>query len=1391
MDDSNEHNPLRVRHLFFALAGSIIFIGLLSFSFSNVSNVGFSKERTPATSRAVANSKAVSMPVTMSLTREIQPGESGLHLLKGLKAGSVYSLSLSVESPGQFGDQDILKITLRKAEREILSKPLHLGDPDLYVLFRPAIAGDAEIRVTPSTKHSYRYKLRVMEWPESGTQRANLEAEPNDSWREANPIALEKTVYGTADDHLYIPLQGMSKRQAVEGNEDWFRFEFRENRPKLVFFELDLMERDNIPVDVSIFTVTNGEAKAYGEGVDPVTPPHEDQALNGNKFTTRVFREAGTYFVRVKANHPFYQLRTSVYEVPPYNDPRQAVRAGVDYIISAGDSWHANTPRKGAIYDRISNVHQETSLCVACHPTHFSQRAQLYSLQNGYPVQQRPQLQFLTERFYNNPRPFYGHPGATWSRVISAPANVLSRMAALLNIFEHEVTGEFRPKMLEGVAKYLQLYYKDRTELPPDETNGNTPLISTYEVAWYSWEVLDEQYRRSGDASYAKTRNLVRHLIEQNYQKNLLDLCFQTLAFCAMNKEAYTERIGKNCQTILSHQRPSGQWALSFEKDAPEAEFQTGACLWTLGVSGFSANHPQIAKGLQYLLSRQQHFGGWFDPDQSYENFRTPFRETQFAALALSQFYKGPGAKGWRNEVAPTPSRLSLSSPLVLLSELDNIWEAPTEALLAGMMAAAGADEALIRQAAIMALGRVAHPNATDLLKNALGDPNKMVQRSAAWALRQIASRRNSGFQAIHEALQDNNDRVRLGASRIFWTHFSALAERKELAECLVKLSADPIPTIRMNALKGLWQWWYWTADPMVRGKIEDAYLSRMGEEQHPWVALNLRECFYNIADENIRYLYNNWIPLLGSEEDRDKAVLGRLDVEHQIASKIEMVLKQGSDRHKRALLEGLTQFHLRSGKSYDLDDGSASSDNSLYVRIGIDAEHTAFFGRDVETIALALRPLLKSADPAVRRLATLACYTIREIKPAITYGANRRYGFADVLRLAGTDKYEANRQLLAWEILRNLMDPVAEIRRAASEVSRTFTIDAAGEKQAAAIAVLRQLLSSSYEEARRGALEVIRLSGDSLADSADLAQDVKEFVVAKSQLQTPALAATPAFPALHRDVEVLVQLTESLSSDDLDLFRVGAGLALRVPTLQQNPEILKQLEKALAGKDSKKRKIFVEILNLDRSFSETTRGIAIICDGLTDSEATIVQSALSIVRQRPVLQRHPAVLAALDETRKNPKLTPMDRYLADMLFYGQNASGQKNPAQVPTRQLDYEVFAARVQPILQARGKDGNACVMCHATHTIFRLNPPPGEGTYTEEQIQQNFRSALRVVNLLEPENSLLLRKPTSGAEVEGTVDTGKLSHGGGVRWQAGSPEYKTILAWINGASLQSASE
>ena len=373
-------------------------------------------------------------------------------------AGKLCSLSVSMPTPSAMGDAGTIQVTLKDGDKVIASKPLHVGDPDLYLTFR---ATNATLELVSKHDQAIAPTIQVLQWPD--TKSPNVEAEPNDTWQDANEFQLGKTMFATADDISYIaPLNADTtnyKRgyeqtpeyndRLPEGGADWFKFNFTEDTPKLVHFEIDLLERDNIPVDVSVFTIENNHAKPYEKGTDPVTPPHEVQALPGNKFTTRVLTK-GTYFVKVEARHPAYQLRTYIYDLPPYSNPvqaeaaRKAVRAGMDFIVSAGDSWHANTPRHGGIVNRVSSNHNETLGCVACHATHFPLRAELTAKQNGYTIQKRAAVQFLTERFYNTTRPFYGFPEASWTRVISASANVLSRMAALLNIYETEVTGERR-----------------------------------------------------------------------------------------------------------------------------------------------------------------------------------------------------------------------------------------------------------------------------------------------------------------------------------------------------------------------------------------------------------------------------------------------------------------------------------------------------------------------------------------------------------------------------------------------------------------------------------------------------------------------------------------------------------------------------------------------------------------------------------------------------------------------------------------------------------------------------------------------------------------------------------------------------------------------------------
>ena len=98
-----------------------------------------------------------------------------------------------------------------------------------------------------------------------------------------------------------------------------------------------------------------------------------------------------------------------------------------------------------------------------------------------------------------------------------------------------------------------------------------------------------------------------------------------------------------------------------------------------------------------------------------------------------------------------------------------------------------------------------------------------------------------------------------------------------------------------------------------------------------------------------------------------------------------------------------------------------------------------------------------------------------------------------------------------------------------------------------------------------------------------------------------------------------------------------------------------------------------------------------------------------------------------------------------------------------------------------------------CHANHTVFPLKEPDEFGAITHADSRANYRSAIGVVNIADPENSLLVNKPTRRLDDVGVGDSQKLTHGGGLRWPEGkeSAEYRTILRWIQGERLGSAAE
>jgi hypothetical protein len=192
-----------------------------------------------------------------------------------------------------------------------------------------------------------------------------------------------------------------------------------------------------------------------------------------------------------------------------------------------------------------------------------------------------------------------------------------------------------------------------------------------------------------------------------------------------------------------------------------------------------------------------------------------------------------------------------------------------------------------------------------------------------------------------------------------------------------------------------------------------------------------LQNAIYNLADENIRYLYNNWVPLLARQDDRDRVIRGRLAVEARLADKFATVLESGPASQKRQLLTSLTELPLRRGDVYDLES-DLSKPTLAYNRIGNDIEQITFFGDSAERFARALKPLLESDDAEMRTLASRAVLLVRDTR------------FGDVNRLAGNSG--ENVKFVKAKV--ETMPEAAEVARSLKPPPVTIAVSDSGQKR-------------------------------------------------------------------------------------------------------------------------------------------------------------------------------------------------------------------------------------------------------------------------------------------------------------------------------------------------------
>src|SRR2546430_93904 len=142
----------------------------------------------------------------------------------------------------------------------------------------------------------------------------------------------------------------------------------------------------------------------------------------------------------------------------------------------------------------------------------------------------------------------------------------------------------------------------------------------------------------------------------------------------------------------------------------------------------------------------------------------------------------------------------------------------------------------------------------------------------------------------------------------------------------------------------------------------------------------------------------------------------------------------------------------------------------------------------------------------------------------------------------------------------------------------------------------------------------------------------------------------------------------------------------------------------------------------------------------------------------------------------------PEWRLIADWVSKGFRSQQQSSPA-AKKNTLDFDFFKSKVEPIF-LKAKPGHArCYSCHSQQgRAFYLEPiPPGSTSWTEEQSQRNFQSALQEVVPGDPIASRLLMHPL-GPEAGGDP-----FHSGGRQFDSqNDPDWLVIAEWVRAGAV-----
>ncbi|MCE9532256.1 MAG: hypothetical protein K8T89_14220 [Planctomycetes bacterium] len=1365
-----------------------------------------------------------------------------------LKTGETVEISVRIDRPASLPVNGRIAVEWQAPKGAPAAaswrKVLHALDADVYLVYRAPIDGEYSLRLVPvddedpvgSASPRWREKgnapnlvplPKKTPWPQGVAEamtvrvtplasdakdetaaRSILEREPNDIPDLAQTIELTPgkgdevrtwEILGGADELEFFD-NGKVGQASVD---DWYWLEYKGTGPSMLTAQLS-MPNPMIAHRIRFYRLDPAAKKTpdiasnllvaeYRDGADSNERVHQqDEPHRAN--INRTLKPGETYFLRVEANAPGYQLQLRLLKPAPYEDPRLAIRQGMYTQIGQVDAWLTNRPRGASVDRRIRDTGNLLGTnCMSCH-TQSGVWGPAVPLLHGYNLENVQNFWHLRNVMYECLRPTNELKDAA-NNTSLAPLDTgdgpAGTRAAGFNIVNAERV--LPPLKLHSAMQTRTANFVLQTG-DPGGINAAGPGSNVGQVVVYvfSSEILQTAWQKSNDPKYFR-------MLEDKARKVLAvkpqftdDVALRLDYFhrlfpigkfeAELRKAAEVDKKPVNAMTVAQFitdvkkqlaedearlvklQNEDGSWGFSPEIGPADAKGKpkgvsdpapTALAITALTSAGRSKTDPVVAKGVQALLKMQDPSGRWNRAAQ------TGFVTSAYALHALSRLYPAlqqepRGEKEVRSSLANTIAELRQVALHGGEKNIKHLFEAGKHASPA------------VRYWAMIGLGALHAEAGLPILKAGLSDSVKMVRDGAVWGLRQTLLD-DKGWDLVYEIAAKGDDYAReslmialnmradavLSGSRVDWAKLGQLLDRA--------MNDDPHPAVRAWASKAAWQWWVW--NPPIRTAVNAAWVRLLEGTETNALAENCKRYSSQAlfianghkANSSGQHQYKELATLFSTLSDRldtaEPAARNRL-VRRLVGISSTFYATSGGDGGPGQMGYSTPGAGLLFGKAVlAYLEPAAGQQDLAAVRIGLEAASSV---PDRDLTDFVLNYSLKGPE-SLRDIAANAISDPRSVK------------LAAVPELVEPQLAQVQRGALEPPRRPQVSDPILRLW---SKVN--WVIPATEEQQRNFFTLLipkfdnyqsREAIATIADPARRAEAEKQMNAAWYLADS-----------------MGDVMATNPD---LHHDL-VFRRYFPAKTSNPLEAHFWIRSVGWVLTHTAKTPAKIKQPTPTNP-----------ELPAEDLTIKD--RALQLYLDQLRP-EANPATRALAVrMANQTALRRNPEVLLALGKVAQFEKSEELKKAAANVLKQGTEkfvpelldllrkekdpsirfaADGTPQPAQAQIDDMLY--FRDYVMPeLVRQKREDSRSCLACHGVPgkvPSLTLRPADEFGYMATSDLLTNYRLLQKRVDLANLPKSKLLRKPLN---VEDGQEDG---HQGGRRYSPMDEGYLQLKRWVD---------